>query len=80
MLKFYILLIVFISTCVLSAPSAHQEILCHKISGFSLRIIVVAGEHCKVTGELLRKREALSGNERNLAGEFCVVDGELSDL
>ena len=22
----------------------------------------------------------LSGNERNLAGEFCIVDGEFSDL
>ena len=29
---------------------------------------------------VLRKSEALSGNERNLAGEFCVVDGEFSDL
>ena len=48
-------------------------------SAFSLRI-VVAGEQCKVTGELLRKSKALSGNERNLAGEFCVVDGEFSDF
>ena len=48
-------------------------------AGFSLRI-VIAGEQCKVTGELLQKREALSGNEQNLAGEFCVVDGEFSDL
>ena len=51
----------------------------HVYTGFSLRI-VVAGEQCKVTGELLGKSEALSGNERNLAREFCIVDGEFSDL
>ena len=32
-----------------------------------------------VIGELLQKSKALSGNERNLAGEFGVVDGEFSD-
>ena len=50
-------------------------------TGFSLRIIiVVAGEQCKVGGELLGKSTALSGNKQNLAGEFCVVDREFSDL
>ena len=40
---------------------------------------MVAGEQCKVTGELLQKSETLSGNEQNIAAEFCVVDGEFSD-
>ena len=26
------------------------------------------------------KEQTLSGNEQNLAGEFCVVDREFSDL
>ena len=47
-------------------------------SGFSLKI-GVAGEYCKVTGGLLWKSKALSGNKQNLVGEFCVVAGELSD-
>ena len=47
-------------------------------SGFSLRIL--AGEQCKVTGELLCKSKALSGNERNLDSKFCVVAGEFSNL
>ena len=46
---------------------------------FSLRIVVV-GEQFKITGELLWKSKALSGNEQNLAGEFRVVDGQFSDL
>ena len=46
---------------------------------FSLRIWVT-GDYCKVTGGLLWKGKALSGNKQNLAGEFCVVAGEFSDL
>ena len=38
------------------------------------------GEYWKVTGELLWKGKALSRNKQNLAGEFCVVSGEFSDL
>ena len=39
------------------------------VSGFSLRI-GVAGEYCKVTGRLLWKDKALSGNKQNLAREL----------
>ena len=42
--------------------------------------IGVAGEYCKVTGGLLWKGKALSGNKQNLGGELCVVVEELSDL
>ena len=45
------------------------------IAGISMRI--VAGEKCKVTGEVSK---ALSGNEHNLGREFCVVAGEFSNL
>jgi len=38
-------------------------------AGFSLRN-GVAGEYCKVTGGLLWKGKALSGNKQNLAVEF----------
>ena len=48
-------------------------------SRFPLRIRV-AGEYCKVTGGLLWKGKALSGNKQNLARELCVVAGEFSDL
>ena len=48
--------------------------------GFSLRT-GVAGEYCKVTeGSLLWKGKALLRNKQNLAGKFCVVAGEFSDL
>ena len=49
------------------------------VSGVSLRI-GETGEYWKVTGELLWKGKALSRNKQNLAGEFCVVSGEFSDL
>jgi len=42
--------------------------------------IRVPGEYCKVTGGLLWKGKALSGDKQNLAREFCVLEGEFSDL
>ena len=48
-------------------------------SGISLRIGETE-EYWKVTGGLLWKGKALSGNKQNLAGEFCVVAEEFSDL
>ena len=48
-------------------------------SGVSLRI-GETGEYCKVAGGLLWKGKALLGNKQNLAGEFCVVAEEFSDL
>jgi len=51
----------------------------HTTARVSLRI-GETGEYWKVTGELLWKGKALSGNKQNLAGEFCVVSGEFSDL
>ena len=53
--------------------------MCSTCTEFSLRI-GVAVEYCKVTGGLLSKGKALSGNKQNLAGELCVVPGEFSDL
>ena len=44
----------------------------NSLTGVSLRI-GETGEYWKVTGELLWKGKALSGNKQNLAGEFCVV-------
>jgi len=46
---------------------------------FPLRIRV-AGEYCEVTGGSSWKGKALSGHKQNLAGKFCVVAGEFSDL
>ena len=48
-------------------------------SRFLLRIWV-GGEYCKVIGGVSWKGKALSGHKQNLAGEFCVVGGEFSDL
>ena len=48
-------------------------------TGVSLRI-GETGQYWKVTGELLWKGKALSGNKQNLSGEFCVGSGEFSDL
>jgi len=49
------------------------------LTGVSLRT-GETGEYWKVTGGLLWKGKALPGNKQNLAGEFCVVAEEFSDV
>jgi len=48
-------------------------------SGFILRT-GLAGEYCSLTGGLLWTGKAISGKKQNLAGEFCVVAREFSNL
>ena len=54
-----------------------------KSQGFSLRILV-AGERCNFTGEYCESpclnRKIIVIGYRMLAREFCVANGELSDL
>ena len=81
--KYFVILIYYMTTIVrplwLAAEWALFSCNDRALSGVSLRI-GETGEYWKVTGELLWKGKALSGNKQNLAGEFCVVRGEFSDL
>ena len=49
-------------------------------SGFPLRIIRVAGEHCKETRGLLWKGKDLPRIKQNLGRELCVVAAAFSNL
>ena len=69
-----------------SVQPANIDQIRNTFAGFSLRILV-AGERCNVTGKHfereaphLRKKKLIVIAYQTLTREFCVVNGEFSDL